>query len=481
MFNILLFFAYLIRTIRNVLYQLFWWELKEYRFDRMIVHLKETDQGFRLIFNPISIVKWIILVMFFFNFELVAAEATFLVYFLEGLKNIYEFKIGWKMPPLRSRVIAVGIVSIIILLFIFTQLPFIFPVNLIIVDKLLAIVIAFLVLTSNVLFNFYKNIKINKAKDKVQKANNLKVIGVTGSYGKTTTKELIAQLLSKKYKVLKTIGSQNTDIGIAERILSVNLEDYDYFVCEMAAYKIGEIKNICKIFGNKIEIGVITGINQQHQSLFGNLKNTQKAKFELIETIPKNGTAIFNGKSKYIEEMISWANNRNLKVIVDKASISNLPTFTQNLSLAKNVAKIIGMNENEIEYGIKKVQLPDKTMNVIKKGNLFLIDNTFNSNPDGVYAALSYLKDFKGNKILVLQPLIELGKYTEEVHRKIGKMADQICTQIVLTNRNFFKYINQEIKEKNKISVGKLNKIISGAILFQGKEAEKYLKQYKKI
>lgn len=486
MFYSLLFTAYLTRTIRNILYHLFWWEKKEYRLDRMLVHLKETSQGFRWMINPISVTKWIILLMFVFKIELIAVWAVLLVYLIEAIKNIYELKAGWKIPPFKPRIIVIAITSFIALFIIVTQAHLNLPISFLIADKLLGIVIAFLIFISNLVFDYYKNIKIAKASEKIKQYKNLKVIGITGSYGKTTTKELTAQLLSEKYKVLKTLGSQNTDIGIAERILSSNLAKYDFFVCEMAAYKRGEIAQICSMLKPKIEMGVITGINEQHQSLFGNLENTQKAKFELIEAISKNGTAIFNSSSKHIKDMVDWAKQKKLKVLtVNESLVRKLPDkvhgthFQENLSLAITAAKIAGISDGEIQKSVDKVEMPQKTMTVTKRGNVFLIDNTFNSNPDGVYAALEYLRNFKGSKVLVLQPLIELGKYTEEIHKKIGNMADQICNQIVLTNRNFNNYILEGVKERDsKISVGKLNKITAGVILFQGKEAEKYLNKY---
>ncbi len=470
MFSILLVVVYFLRTIRNICYQLFWWEIKEYRFDRMFIHLRETDQGFRWIVNPIGNIKWIFLFVFLLT-GITSDWGIALIYIIE-LKN------GWKFPPLKPRVIAIALTVFVLLgLFILIIQPFLnLSVSFLIADKLLAFTITFLIFISNIFFNYYKKVKVNKAKIKVSGVNKLKVIGITGSYGKTTTKELTAQLLGTKYRVLKTLGSQNTDIGIAERILSSDLSKYDYFICEMAAYKRGEITQICKMLKGKIEIGVITGINEQHQSLFASLENTQRAKFELIEAINSGGVAIFNGKSKHIEKMISWAKAKNLKVIVDKTSISNLPTLTQNLSLAKNVTKAVGVAEDEIKRGIEKVQLPDKTMNITKKGNLYLIDNTFNSNPDGVYAALEYLRTFKGTKILVLQPLIELGKYTSEIHRKIGEKAAEICDFIIVTNKNFYDDLKRGVKNK-KISHGNIPQITEGVILFQGKETEKFLKK----
>lgn len=483
--EIIIFIAFLIRSLRNIFYHLFWWEKKEYRFDRMLVHLRETYQGKKWLFGPLSLIKWVLLI---FSFVEGVVYLIYAVFILEAIKNIFELKNAWRIPPLKSRVIAIFLVtllSLLLIILLITNRGLSFAVTLLLADKLLGPIVALFVSISNLIFTIYKKEKILKAARIIQYADHLKIIGITGSYGKTTTKELIAQILSQKYKVLKTLGSQNTDIGIAERIISSDLQKYDFFVCEMAAYKRQEIAGICNMLISRIEIAVITGINEQHQSLFGSLENTKKAKFELIEAVNLNGTAVFNGNSKHIEDMIDWAKRKRLKVLtVDSSLVKKLPSqihgthFQENLSLAITVAVTTGMNDNEIRKSIDKVKLPSQTMNIINRGNLHLIDNTFNSNPDGVYAALEYLNKFKGSKILVLQPLIELGRYTKQIHNKIGKMAGQICSQIVLTNKNFNNYITEGVKEnKSKILVGKLPKITEGAVLFQGKEAEKYLKK----
>lgn len=484
--------AYLIRSLRNILYHLFWWEKKEYRFDRMIVHLNETSQGKRWLFGPLSLVKWILLIIS------IVADIDYVIYGLfifEAIKNIAEIRNGWRIPPFKFRIKAIILLTILSLFFVILLLidcGIRFAVTLLIGDKLLGPIIALLILVTNIAFNFHKNLMIKKAKKKINQAEKLKIIGITGSYGKTTTKELIAHILSNKYRVLKTLGSQNTDIGIAERILEVDLGQYDYFVCEMAAYKKGEIAAICQMLVPRIEIGVITGINEQHQSLFGNLETTKQAKFELIKALQPLGIAIFNGMSKHINKMILWAKERNLRVIVvGKISVSKYPSrlhgehFQENLSLSIKVASELGMNKEEVEKAIVDIQLPAKTMNVIKKGKAIYIDDTFNANPDGVYAALKYLKTYRRKRILVLQPLIELGRYTKEVHQKIGRLAAQICDELVLTNNNFFQFILAGIqavnKGKIKITIGEFPVTLEGnVILFEGKEAEKYLTLLKK-
>lgn len=531
---LILLITFFIRSIFTVRYHLFWWDKKEYRFDRMLVHLTETYQGKRWMFGPLSLFKWIILLIYLSGYLWIYSKTgnlgeirietwvslenstrtilfaalffptllLFFVYLYEGIKIfsliIYSIiKFGWKINRIKPRSFFTSFFSFFVLLEIFlsiavlrSELTFLLIASLV-TDKLLPFVVAAFVGLSNLFFHIYKNKKIEKAKEKIRNAKNLKIIGITGSYGKTTTKELTAQILASKYKVLKTLGSQNTDIGIAERILSSDLSKYDFFVCEMAAYKIGEIAQICQMLIPRIQIGIITGINEQHQSLFKSLENTKKAKFELIEAINKSGTAIFNGKSKNISEMIKWAKNKKINTqIITDALVEKLPPkiqgnhFQQNLSLAISAAKAAGMNLGEINKSISKLNLPEKTMNIVKKNSLILIDDTFNANPDGVYVAIEHLKTYKQKKILVLQPLIELGKYAKEVHNKIGRMAAEICDQIVLTNKNFNSFFIEGVKEIeggiDKVKIGKMSHTLTESIiLFEGKEAEKYLNNIK--
>ena len=130
------------------------------------------------------------------------------------------------------------------------------------------------------------------------------VIGVTGSFGKTTTKDFIAHLLSQKYKTEKTLANQNTDWGIARKAADL-AKDTEIFVVEMGAYKKGEIKKVTEFV--KPNLAVVTGIEPQHLALFGSLQNIKEAKYELIQALPKNGEAVFNGNNIGCIEMFEWA------------------------------------------------------------------------------------------------------------------------------------------------------------------------------
>ncbi|MCK4891744.1 MAG: hypothetical protein KAS78_03695, partial [Candidatus Pacebacteria bacterium] len=200
----------------------------------------------------------------------------------------------------------------------------------------------------------------------------VKVIGITGSYGKTSTKEFLYAILSQKYKVVKTEGNNNTNIGVAYTVLNKVSDNYDYFICEMGAYKIGEIKEMCEIVNP--EIGILSGINEQHLDLFGSIENTKKAKFELIRALPENGMAVINKSIKYQVlsikakniEHFSLNNVSGIKVCQDyvefdyknyKFKVNLLGKhYIENVLSAIITAEYLEMSLDEISEAVKKIK-----------------------------------------------------------------------------------------------------------------------------
>ena len=300
----------------------------------------------------------------------------------------------------------------------------------------------------------------------------IKVIGITGSYGKTSTKEFLYTILNEKYKVVRTKGNNNTNIGVARTVLNKVNDDYDYFICEMGAYKIGEIEEICNIV--KPEIGILTGINEQHLDLFGSIENTIQAKFELIKSLPKDGVAIINSRiknqeSRYlipplskgargisgldVEKIILYSlkNISDIKVMPDcvefiyknqkfKANLLGRH-YIENLLAAIIAAENLGMNLEEISEAAEKIK-PSKFMMRKLDGlnNSVFIDDSYSANPDGVIAALDYLneayRDYK--KIIVFPGIIELGNKSEEVHQKLFSKIGEVCDAAYMLNSQKF-------------------------------------------
>ena len=317
------------------------------------------------------------------------------------------------------------------------------------------ILITAIILFTNPFFNFQKRRIIKKATDKMRTLKKVRVIGITGSYGKTSTKEFLYTILSQKYKVVKTEENNNTNIGVAYTVLNKVSDDYDYFICEMGAYKIGEIKEMCEIVNP--EIGILTGINEQHLDLFGSIENTIKAKFELIESLPEDGLAIINSSIKYQVLSIKAKNIKyfslndvnNIKVYQDyvefiyknqKFKINILGKhYIENILSAIMTAEYLEMNLGEIAEVVKKIK-PNKFMMRKLNGpnNSIFIDDSYSANPNGVIAALDYLdeayEDYK--KIIVFPGIIELGNKSEKVHKKLFRRIDKVCDVAYILSQN---------------------------------------------
>ena len=327
----------------------------------------------------------------------------------------------------------------------------------------------------------WRSIIISKAKAKRAKFKELLVIGITGSYGKTSTKEFLATILSEKYKVLKTLEHQNSEVGISQCILNDLKPEHEIFVVEMGAYNRGGIKLLSDIA--KPKIGVLTGINEQHLATFGSLENIIKGKYELIESLPDDGLAIFNGNNPYCFQLYQktiypkkvyslkpsiygfpvdiWV--KDIKIEKDFISFravmkNDQADFKINLLGAQNipnilaaalVAKELGLTLNEISRISQKIK-PEQGGILLKKGinNLNIIDATYSANPDGVISHLEYLKTWFGKKVIVMPCLIELGKASKEVHKRIGQKIAEACDFAIITTKERFREIREGAMEK---------------------------------
>ncbi|MCK5096005.1 MAG: UDP-N-acetylmuramoyl-tripeptide--D-alanyl-D-alanine ligase [Candidatus Pacebacteria bacterium] len=318
------------------------------------------------------------------------------------------------------------------------------------------LLITAVVLTVNPIFNFQKRRIIKKATQKMRTLKKVKVIGITGSYGKTSTKEFLDTILSEKFKVVKTEGNNNTNIGVAYTVLNKVSDEYDYFICEMGAYKIGEIAEMCEIV--KPQIGILTGINEQHIELFGSIENTMKAKFELIESLPENGLAIINARITNYESRIIKKNVKrfslddaeNIKVCRDCIEFNyknhnfkiNLlgRHFIENLLAAIMTAEDLGMSLEEISRAVEKIKPSEFMMRKLKGvSNSVFINDSYSANPDGVVAALDSLNEAYQDckKIIVFPGIIELGSESEKVHKRLFDKIDKICDIAYILNTEY--------------------------------------------
>jgi len=475
---IIILILFLTKLLRDSLYFAWLWQVKEYRIDRMKAYLRDEKS---IIYRNISYYFIALWVMTCFMHQVVFIFLTLLFFVCTFYQILIEIKSRTlKRPKFTFKVILVFFLEVIFYfsLFAFYWIPVLTGMteNLILLLLFSYIItpllITIIILLINPFFNFQKRKIIKKATVKMRGLKKIKVIGITGSYGKTSTKEFLYTILSQKYKVVKTEGNNNTNIGVAYTVLNKVGDDYDYFICEMGAYKIGEIAEICNIV--KPEIGILTGINEQHIDLFGSIENTIKAKFELIESLPKNGTAIINSRIKNPSNSAGRQESRiknnnikyfsidsaeNIKVHQSCAEFDYLTTpspsfakeesikcklnllgkhYIENVLSAIMTAEYLGMSLDEIKNAVEKIKPAEFMMRKLSGPNdSIFIDDSYSANPDGVIAALNYLneayKDYK--KIIVFPGIIELGKESDDVHKKLFSKIDEVCdTAYILKN-----------------------------------------------
>jgi len=486
--NIILNTLWLIRTIKYVLFWLYLWQLKEYHISRFIDHFR-TEKGKKLIINPLIAIKILFLFGIILRPEIyfVWFACIFLIYFLESLlffRQIYK-KIAKK--PIFT--VKIKILTVLSFAFVFIFCCFIsFNLSdvkqlflLLIFDILIPVIVSLVMLAIQPFFVFARYNILKKASKKINQYQKLKVIGITGSYGKTSTKEFLATILESKYKVLRTKNHQNSEMGIAKCILEELKPEHEIFVVEMGGYKKGGIKLLCDIV--KPEIGIVCGVNEQHLSLFGSLENLLSAEGgrELASSLPKNGLLVLNGDNKYCLDLYKKFNgnkktyslnrgkiNSNIwaeEISVTEKNISFLAILNnsgnkkeinhfhinvlgkqniQNILGAILVARELGINLDEISDACKNINTNQAGI-ILQKGkhNLDIIDSSYSANPDGVLADLDYLSIFPGKKIIIMPCLIELGKKSPEIHKKIGQKIGKICDMAIITTKENFENIKK--------------------------------------
>ncbi len=445
-------FLWFIRTAKALLFWVYLWQLKDYHLGRFIDHFR-TAKGKQIFLNPLFLGKLALFATLFWYPQAVLLLLG--VYILEGtlvFKALSQKKLlqpVWTAKTGLLVLLGIGAEMVFLALVVASGVKY---VQLLLgFDIIAPAVFSFLVLCFQPWVVFMRNKVIAKARKKREEFPNLLVIGITGSYGKTTTKEFLAHILSKKFKVLKTKEHQNSEVGVSNCILHELNETHEIFVCEMGAYNKGGIRLLASIA--KPNIGVLCGINQQHMATFGSQENIIQAKYELIESLPQNGVAFFNAQNKYCMELY---NKTNIKKVL-YGQTASFPG-EENILGAMAVAKELGMTDEAISGAVKEIDAAFPGAKIQKgKDGFTIIEATYSANPDGVMAALEYLKLWPGQptrsdsesrrageaskKIIVMPCLIELGKASKEVHKAIGEKIAEVCDLAIITTSDRFEDI----------------------------------------
>lgn len=527
-------FLYIFSSLNGAIYYTYLWQLKEYRLDRMVDSMR-TRSGLHKVMPNFQIVKVLLLAIGIGHFFFIKDVSVFSFYalsalaleLLEFLTRVISRQVSRPKKTTKALLITAGTFFLMMILGLIVNYSVLeigrVALYILVVSILVGDINSLIVFLFNPITAHMKRKVILNAKRKIA-ANKIKVIGITGSYGKSSTKEFLYQILESHYpgKIFKTPGNTNVDIGVAQEILKGLKKEHEYAIIEMGAYKKGEIKAICDIVHP--DIGIVTAVADQHLALFGSLKNIQEAKYELIESLGDDGVAFFNNDSAGASELLKWASGSGKKIIsyacAGTAKVMALhvnvkereidfdihgvkfmaPVFGKqnlpNLLAAISVAHECGMTLQEISKAVRHIEMPDRIMclkeSVSRGDDILVIDDSYNANPDGVKAALDYLANFKGyRKIFVFPGMLELGPKTDMEHISVAEKIKEVCDFSIFTSEDFLKPImiglGQDYDESKyifsnsvEITLNAIKDIIGdekAVVLFESRGSEAVMKE----
>ncbi len=316
---------------------------------------------------------------------------------------------------------------------------------------------------------------VNDAKKKLADFSNLNVIGVTGSYGKTTTKFILERLLREKFNVVATPQSFNTPMGVVRTVREKLTASTQVFICEMGAKNVGDIREICDIVHP--DFGLITSVGAQHLETFKTVDNVFATKFELADAVQKKGGVTFvNGSSEELKnrltaergcvvygleegldfyaENVRYSRGGSSFTLVLKGERVEVTTkllglhSVTNIVAAAAVAYTLGVSARDIQYAVASLKPTEHRLELKPfRNHALLIDDAYNANPEGSIEAVRVLGSFEGMKKYIVTPgLIELGEREYECNYALGLAAAQHCDRIILVGKNRSKPLREAVE-----------------------------------
>ena len=309
----------------------------------------------------------------------------------------------------------------------------------------------------------------------LNKQSDLIKIGITGSYGKTTTKNIIGEILGTNYYTLITPASYNTPMGITRTIRENLKRVHEVFVCEMGADHVGDISYLMRMV--KPKYGIVSSIGPQHLNTFGSMENIVREKMQEIEMLPEDGVGIINIDNEYISSF----NIRNVcKILTVSTSLKTADYYAKKIKYSKNgssfdvtirgknyhfVTKLIGehnisnillgialadelnIDPKDIVKGVFELSQVEHRLEIKTMNGFNFIDDAFNSNPVGSLYALKALKMMPGRRVIVTPGLIDLGEQENKYNYEFGKNMIDNTDFVILVGRNQTKYISKGLKD----------------------------------
>lgn len=456
--------------IKRLVYSFFIFQLENYQIGNLLNWYYKNKTNKKILIPLITSMLNLLLVLFF--------PFKYLIYLILILSLITIPFINYQQEKKRikytkrMRRLLIGTFILIMIIFILNYFILIHNHTLMEVIFISILVINFLVIDVVIMAHFLclplekaiQNYYVNKARYKILDNHFLNVIGITGSFGKTSTKNIIKEILKLEYNLTITPESFNTPMGISLTVNNDLRNIDDYFICEMGARRIGEIKELCDIVYPKI--GIITSIGPQHLESFLSMQNIINTKFALIESLPNDGLAIINYDNEYIRnyqiknkvQTLTFGINNpdvdyyalNIHFGIDGSTFEvQYPNKKRYLFKTKllgkhNIYNILAgialadylkININKVINAISKLAPIKHRLEVIKLPNYTIIDDSYNANIEGFSNALEVLKHFPNAKVIITPGLIELGKMQYDYNYKMGEKIGKVCDYVVLVGK----------------------------------------------
>ncbi len=316
----------------------------------------------------------------------------------------------------------------------------------------------------------------NDAKRIIRSHKELIIIGVTGSFGKTSTKNYLASILAEKYNVLVTPGNFNTLLGVVRTIREHLRPYHQVFIVEMGAKQVGDIQEICDLV--QPSIGIVTAVGEMHLETFKCVENIQKTKFELINSLKENGLGIINMDSQPVREyngitssckLLTYAieqdatlkannveyNANGISFIVDDEHYTsrllgagNLLNMLAAIAVAKHLEVPVSKQKN----AIARLQPVEHRLSMRRTNGITVLDDAYNSNPQGAKMALEVLRNFavnENNKRIIITPgFVEMGNRQYEANKELGKGIATSCDYAIVVNATNREAISNGIQEQ---------------------------------
>lgn len=299
---------------------------------------------------------------------------------------------------------------------------------------------------------------VKKTKKELAGNDCLVKIAITGSFGKTTVKNVLFSMMSEKYETVKTEKNFNTPLGIAKSAKNISAETRA-FIAEMGARRRGDIKILCDVV--RPQYAIITGVTGQHLETFKTLDNVYAEKFSVLNYIPEDGFCIVNrrgiereidlpnnaffvggtGDFAYADEIKINSNGSNFCLYLDGKKYAAETRLlgrhnVDDIVLAAAMAKKLGVDERDIIRAIKNLKPVPHRLELIRNGRISIIDDTYNGNPVGAKRALEVLREFDGRRVVVTPGLVELGKREKEENEILGKEIANVANLALIIGRN---------------------------------------------